>query len=118
MSFYYVGNLEHGIKKESFLKTKWHHWFKERKNNFIMKLKTIFMNKRRLILSSSSVSGFFFELCLSSCLCCWPCHPEYREKYAKPEDIGAVAEEKSSDDELSEDESDSGDEQVVGQADP
>lgn len=58
-----------------------------------------------------------FEHSLASCLC-WPYHPEYREKYAKPEDIGAAAEDKSSDEELSEDESDSGDEQVVGQADP
>ena len=43
---------------------------------------------------------------------------EYCEKYAKPEDIGAAAEDKSSDEELSEDESDSGDEQVAGRADP
>lgn len=43
---------------------------------------------------------------------------EYREKYAKPEDIGAVTEEKSSDEELSDDDSDSSDEQVAGQADP
>lgn len=46
-------------------------------------------------------------------------HSEYREKYAKPEDIGAAPEEKSSDEELSEDESDdSSDEQVAGKADP
>ena len=45
-------------------------------------------------------------------------HPEYREKYAKPEDIGAAAEEESSDEELSEDESDTSDEQIAGQADP
>ncbi|PON68080.1 Ubiquitin-fold modifier-conjugating enzyme [Parasponia andersonii] len=43
---------------------------------------------------------------------------EYREKYAKPEDIGAATEDKSSDEELSEDESDSGDDQVAGKADP
>ncbi|KAH7513101.1 hypothetical protein FEM48_Zijuj12G0160700 [Ziziphus jujuba var. spinosa] len=43
---------------------------------------------------------------------------EYREKYAKPEDIGAIPEDKSSDEELSEDDSDSSDEQVAGQADP
>jgi len=43
---------------------------------------------------------------------------EYCEKYAKPEDIGAVTEEKSSDEEMSEDEYDSSDEQVVGKADP
>ncbi|KAB1214346.1 Ubiquitin-conjugating enzyme E2 5 [Morella rubra] len=43
---------------------------------------------------------------------------EYCEKYAKPEDIGAAPEDKSSDEELSEDESDSSDEQVVGKADP
>lgn len=47
-----------------------------------------------------------------------PYHPEYREKYAKPEDIGAIPEDKSSDEELSEDDSDSSDEQVAGQADP
>lgn len=44
--------------------------------------------------------------------------PEYCQQYAKPEDIGAVPEEKSSDEELSEDESDSGDEQVAGPVDP
>lgn len=46
---------------------------------------------------------------------------EYCEKYAKPEDIGAATEEKSSDDEdeeLTEDEYDSSDEQVAGKADP
>ncbi|KAF4386689.1 hypothetical protein F8388_006644 [Cannabis sativa] len=44
---------------------------------------------------------------------------EYCEKYAKAEDIGAAAEDKSSDEEeLSDNESDSGDDQVVGQADP
>lgn len=43
---------------------------------------------------------------------------EYCEKYAKPEDIGAVPEEKSSDEELSDNESDSSDEQVAGKADP
>ncbi|KAH7662911.1 ubiquitin-conjugating enzyme E2 H protein [Dioscorea alata] len=43
---------------------------------------------------------------------------EYCEKYAKPEDIGAPSEEKSSDDEeLSDAEYDSGDEAVVGKAD-
>lgn len=42
---------------------------------------------------------------------------EYCEKYAKPEDMGAVPEEKSSDEELSEDDS-SGDEEVAGHADP
>ncbi|KAK7860785.1 ubiquitin-conjugating enzyme e2 5 [Quercus suber] len=46
------------------------------------------------------------------------CDREYCEKYAKPEDIGAATEDKSSDEELSEDESDSGDEQVAGKADP
>ena len=45
--------------------------------------------------------------------------PDYREKYAKPEDVGAAPEEKSSDEEeLSEDEYDSSDEAVAGQADP
>lgn len=44
--------------------------------------------------------------------------PEYCEKYAKPEDAGAVPEEKSSDEELSEDEYASSDEAMVGEADP
>jgi ubiquitin-conjugating enzyme E2 H len=45
---------------------------------------------------------------------------EYCEKYAKPEDIGEAAEEKSSDEEeeTSEDDYDSSDEQVAGKADP
>ncbi|XP_042491332.1 ubiquitin-conjugating enzyme E2-23 kDa-like isoform X1 [Macadamia integrifolia] len=43
---------------------------------------------------------------------------EYCEKYAKPEDIGAKEEEKSSDEELSEEEYDSSDEAVAGHADP
>ncbi|KAL6128684.1 hypothetical protein ACLB2K_072039 [Fragaria x ananassa] len=43
---------------------------------------------------------------------------EYCLKYAKPEDIGAVPEDKSSDEELSENESDSCDDQVAGQPDP
>lgn len=47
------------------------------------------------------------------------CHPEYCEKYAKPEDAGAAPEEKSSDDEMSEDEEDdSSDEAMVGPVDP
>ena len=44
--------------------------------------------------------------------------PEYCEKYAKPEDIGAAPEEKSSDEELSEDEYESLDDEMAGQADP
>ena len=44
--------------------------------------------------------------------------PEYCEKYAKPEDIGAKPEEKSSDEELSEDDYNSDDDQVAGKADP
>lgn len=48
--------------------------------------------------------------------CCFH-YPEYCQKYAKPEDIGAVPEEKSSDEELSEDECDSSDEEVAGPAD-
>ena len=44
-------------------------------------------------------------------------HLEYWEKYAKPEDIGAVPEEKSSDKELSE-EYDSSHDAVAGQPDP
>jgi len=43
---------------------------------------------------------------------------EYCEKYAKPEDAGAVPEEESSDEELSEDEYASSDEAMVGQPDP
>ncbi|KAK8483789.1 hypothetical protein V6N13_021581 [Hibiscus sabdariffa] len=44
---------------------------------------------------------------------------EYCEKYAKPEDIGAKAEDKSSDEELSEDEyAASDDEEIAGKADP
>lgn len=44
---------------------------------------------------------------------------EYCLRYAKPEDIGVAPEENSSDDEeLSDAESDSGDEGVVGKADP
>ncbi|GER45232.1 ubiquitin-conjugating enzyme h [Striga asiatica] len=43
---------------------------------------------------------------------------EYCQKYAKPEDIGAPEEEKSSDDEMSENEYDSSDEAIVGKADP
>ncbi|KAG1362534.1 putative Ubiquitin-conjugating enzyme E2 5 [Cocos nucifera] len=43
---------------------------------------------------------------------------EYCERYAKPEDIGAPPEDKSSDEELTEDEYDSSDEAVVGNPDP
>ncbi|GER47950.1 ubiquitin-conjugating enzyme E2 5 [Striga asiatica] len=43
---------------------------------------------------------------------------EYCEKYAKPEDAGVGADEKSSDEELTEDESASSDEEVAGKADP
>ncbi|KAK4268812.1 hypothetical protein QN277_022048 [Acacia crassicarpa] len=44
---------------------------------------------------------------------------EYCEKHAMPEDIGAATEKQSSDEELSEDEYDSGDDdQVAGEADP
>jgi hypothetical protein len=43
--------------------------------------------------------------------------PEYCQRYAKPEDIGADNEELS-DDEMSEDCSESGDEPVVGNPDP
>jgi len=43
---------------------------------------------------------------------------EFCEKYAKPEDAGAVPEEKSSDEEMSEDEYDSSDDAVVGPVDP
>ncbi|XP_011650746.1 ubiquitin-conjugating enzyme E2-23 kDa isoform X2 [Cucumis sativus] len=42
---------------------------------------------------------------------------EYCERYAKPEDIVAAPDKSSDEEELSEDESDSSDEQVVGQAD-
>ncbi|KAL0464821.1 UNVERIFIED_CONTAM: Ubiquitin-conjugating enzyme E2 5 [Sesamum latifolium] len=43
---------------------------------------------------------------------------QFTHKYAKPEDSGAAPEEESSDEELSEDEYDSGDEAVVGKVDP
>ncbi|XVE64816.1 hypothetical protein DITRI_Ditri07aG0132200 [Diplodiscus trichospermus] len=44
---------------------------------------------------------------------------EYCEKYAKPEDVGAAAEEKSSDEELSEDEyAASDDDEIAGKPDP
>ena len=43
---------------------------------------------------------------------------EYCEKFAKAEDVGGAPEEQSSDEELSEDEYDSGDDAVAGQADP
>lgn len=43
---------------------------------------------------------------------------EYCEKYAKPEDAGVIPEDKSSDEELSEDENDSGDEEIMGKPDP
>jgi len=43
---------------------------------------------------------------------------EYCEKYAKPEDIGAVEEKDSSEDELSEDGYASSDDAIVGQPDP
>jgi ubiquitin-conjugating enzyme E2 H len=58
----------------------------------------------------STFTDVFFDVQLS----------EYCEKYAKPEDIGAATEEKSSDEdeELTEDEYDSSDEQVAGKADP
>ncbi|CAL9051669.1 unnamed protein product [Musa banksii] len=43
---------------------------------------------------------------------------EYCLKYAKPEDIGASPEEESCDEELSENECDSSDEQMLGKPDP
>nr|CAB3497072.1 unnamed protein product [Digitaria exilis] len=43
---------------------------------------------------------------------------EYCEKYAKPEDAGVIPEDKSSDEELSEEEDDSGDEEILGKPDP
>ena len=71
----------------------------------------------------------FYELnILSLLLPAWSCknssihpcidHAEYCQKYAKPEDVGAVPEEKSSDEELSEDEYDSSDDAVAGPVDP
>lgn len=46
-------------------------------------------------------------------------YAEYCEKYAKPEDVGAVPEENSSDEELSEAEYESGDEAMAaGPVDP
>lgn len=43
---------------------------------------------------------------------------EYCERYAKPEDIGAVEDEDSSEDELSEDAYASSDDAIVGKPDP
>lgn len=43
---------------------------------------------------------------------------EYCQKYAKPEDVGAVPEEKSSDEELSDAGYDSADDAVAGPVDP
>lgn len=43
--------------------------------------------------------------------------PEYCQKYAKPEDAGVAPDEKSSDEELTEDEYASSDEEVAGKAD-
>lgn len=43
---------------------------------------------------------------------------EYCEKYAKPEDAGLAMEDKSSDEEVSEDEYASSDEAIAGQPDP
>ncbi|KAL0371835.1 UNVERIFIED_CONTAM: Ubiquitin-conjugating enzyme E2 5 [Sesamum calycinum] len=43
---------------------------------------------------------------------------EYCEKYAKPEDVGVAGEEKSSDEELTEDEYASSDDEVAGKVDP
>lgn len=52
-------------------------------------------------------------------LTCFPrVSAEYCEKYAKPEDAGITPEDKSSDEELSEDEDDSGDEAILGNPDP
>lgn len=65
-----------------------------------------------LVSSTTALCGYSFMLLVLFHL------SEYCEKYAKPEDIGAAPEDKSSDEELSEDESDSSDEQVVGKADP
>ena len=42
---------------------------------------------------------------------------EYCEKYAKPEDAGVSPEDESSDEELSEEENDSGDEEIMGKPD-
>lgn len=43
---------------------------------------------------------------------------EYCEKYAKPTDAGVAPDEKSSDEELTEDEYASSDEEIAGKADP
>lgn len=60
----------------------------------------------------------FFNLYLVYYGHCLSLYPEYCLKYAKPEDIGASPEEESSDEELSENECDSSDEQMLGKADP
>lgn len=44
--------------------------------------------------------------------------PEFREKYAKAEDIEAAPDENSSDEEMSEDEYNSSDDAMAGKADP
>lgn len=54
---------------------------------------------------------------LNSHFSCSYC-PEYCEKYAKAEDIGAAPEGEQSDEELSEDESDTSEDQMAGKADP
>lgn len=51
-------------------------------------------------------------------MCSTLCILEYCLKYAKPEDAGAIPEENSSDEELSEDEYESSDEAVLGPVDP
>lgn len=65
-----------------------------------------------------SLFTHLLHLCLlaTKLVCVW--FTEYCERYAKPEDAGAVPEEKSSDDELSEAEYASSDEEIAGKADP
>ncbi|KVH95391.1 Ubiquitin-conjugating enzyme, active site-containing protein [Cynara cardunculus var. scolymus] len=58
------------------------------------------------------------SVCLDVINQTWSPMFEYCERYAKPEDAGAVPEEKSSDEELSEAEYGSSDEEVAGKADP
>ena len=46
------------------------------------------------------------------------CTPEYCDKYANQENIGVAPDEKSSDEELSEDDYESSNETIAGRADP
>lgn len=73
------------------------------------------------IIIASSRDGFeqaFLCQYISIVLLLLAYQPEYCEKYAKPEDIGAAPEDETSDEEPSEDEYEFHDEEMAGQADP